>query len=128
MSKRVLIIDDDPDILEIMQEALKYEGFEAVTSMVGDNVQDLIRNNNVDLLIIDYLLRGINGGEICHQVKASPETCHLPVILFSAHPKVFHSLGNYGCDAFIPKPFNLADMFGQITQLLHCKSNEYFIN
>jgi DNA-binding response OmpR family regulator len=128
MSKKILIIDDDVDVLDIMEVALDYEGFEVLTSPVADDYQNLIRKNQVDLIIIDYLLNGINGGEICHQIKCCPEFGHLPVIIYSAYPKVLQSLGSYGCDTFIPKPFDLADIVGQITRLLHCSSNNVFTN
>jgi DNA-binding response OmpR family regulator len=128
MSKRILIIDDDTDVLEIMEAALDYEGFKVVTSPVADNYQDLIRRNQIDLIIIDYLLNGINGGEICHQIKTCPEFGHLPVIIYSASPRVLQSLGYYGCDSFIPKPFDLADIVGQVTGLLQCTCNKMFTN
>ena len=128
MSKRILIIDNDTDVLEIMEEALNYDGFKAFTSPVADNYENLIRYNHIDLVIIDYLLDGINGGEICHQIKCCPEFAHLPVIIYSAYPKVLQSIGNYGCDSFIPKPFDLGDVVSQITGLLHCTSNHVFIN
>lgn len=128
MSKKILIIDDDTDVLEIMEAALNYEGFEVVTSPVGDNYQGLIKQNNVDLIILDYLLQGVNGGEICHQIKCCPEFGHLPVIIYSAYPRVLQSLGNYGCDTFIPKPFDLSEIVGQITRLLNCSSKKLLTN
>ncbi len=123
MSKKILIIDDDTDVLDIMEEALNYEGFEVLISPVADNYENLLRKNNIDLVIIDYLLHGVNGGEICHQIKCNPEFDHIPVIIYSAYPKVLQSLGNYGCDAFISKPFDLEDIVDQINKLLHCLSN-----
>lgn len=65
---------------------------------------------NADIVILDYILFGINGGELCHMLKTTPETCHIPVIMVSAYPRVLESLGNYGSDAFIAKPFNLSDI------------------
>jgi DNA-binding response OmpR family regulator len=126
MSKTILIIDNDVDVLDIMQEALNYEGFEVVTSAVADGYENLIRRNQADLLIIDYILQGVNGGEICHQIKCSPDLGHLPVIIFSAYPRVMETSGSYSCDLFIPKPFDLLDLVDQITRLLHCSSNHFF--
>ena len=128
MSKKILIIDNDPDVLDVTREALNYEGFEVVASLIADDYQNLIRQHQIDLVVIDYLLPGINGGEICHQIKSNPETAHIPVIIFSAYPRVLQSLGKYGCDAFIPKPFDLSDIVGQITKLLNCSSNQVFVN
>lgn len=126
MSKKVLIIDNDQDVLEIMQQALEYEGFESVTALDGEGYEQLIRKNEVDIVIIDFLLNGINGGEICHQIKESAAFKNVPVIIMSAHPRVIYSLGNYGCDKFLPKPFDLSDLVDQINQLLHSQSNDFF--
>ena len=119
MSKKIFIIDDDTSVLDIMEQVFIYEGFEVLTSPVADNYHNLIRQNNVDLIIIDYLLRGVNGGEICRQIKLSPEFGHLPVIIYSAYSGPFMSLESYGCDAFIPKPFDLTDFLEQVSKLLH---------
>jgi len=128
MIKRILIIDDDMDVLNVMEEALGYDGFEVVIASEIDDHQTMLRDKQIDLVIIDFLLHGINGGEICYQIKHSPEFGHLPIIIYSAYPKVVASLGSYGCDAFIPKPFDLADVTSQINRLLHCSSNTMFTN
>lgn len=116
--KKILIIDDDEAVLDVMKEALMYEGFEVEVSYTSDNVDYLINKHLPDLLLIDYILRGVNGGEICHQVKKNPSTQEMPVIIVSAYPRVLASLGNYGCDKFIPKPFDLCDLVGSIKTVL----------
>jgi DNA-binding response OmpR family regulator len=119
MKKKVLIIDDDEAVLDVMKEALFYEGFEVKISDKADDINSIICEYNPDLLLIDYILNGINGGEICHQVKENPNTGWLPVIIVSAYPKVLKSLGYYGCDKFISKPFDLDNLVGSIKALLH---------
>ncbi|TSD62902.1 response regulator [Inquilinus sp. KBS0705] len=117
--KKVLIIDDDEAVLDVMKEALLYEGFEVKTSDEAEDITSLIDNYSPDLLLIDYILKGINGGEICHQVKVNPKTDKLPVIIVSAYPRVLTSLGYYGCDKFIPKPFDLSNLVGSINTVLN---------
>ena len=73
MGKKILIIDDDTDVLDIMKEIFNYEGFAVLTSPVADGYESIIRRNDIDLVIIDYLLQGVNGGEICNQIKCSNE-------------------------------------------------------
>jgi DNA-binding response OmpR family regulator len=119
MKKKVLIIDDDEAVLDVMKEALFYEGFEVKISDKADDINSIICEYNPDLLLIDYILNGINGGEICHQVKENPNTGWLPVIIVSAYPKVLKSLGYYGCDKFISKPFDLDNLVGSIKAVLH---------
>jgi CheY-like chemotaxis protein len=66
-----------------------------------DDIFALIEKFNPDLIILDYILNGINGGELCHQVKHNSKTSLIPVIIYSAYTKVIQSLGDYGCDAFV---------------------------
>jgi DNA-binding response OmpR family regulator len=114
--KRILVIDDDKSILEVVEEALSYSNFEVKSSLNCENVFDKIAEFNPDLILLDFLLTGINGGELCHQVKTSPETMHIPVIMMSGFPKVFLSLGDYNCDFFITKPFNLDELLDTVNR------------
>src|SRR5579872_7352715 len=121
--KRVLILDNDSDVLEIMQEALTYEGLHVTCADEANDILQLINRHKPDLLMVDYLLDGINGGELCHQVKANPQTHDLPVIIMSAYPRVLLSLGTYGSDDFIAKPFDLDDIVARIKKLTDRRKN-----
>lgn len=118
MSKRILILENDPDILNIMEEVLCYEGFDVATMSESDDVFKQIQQYKPHLVLLDYLLNGINGGEICALIKKNPETCNLPVIIISAYSRVLLSLGTYGCDDFIAKPFDLADLTNRIHSVI----------
>jgi len=113
--KRIFVIDDDESILEVIEEVLKYSEYEVKTSLTCDNVFETIDLFKPDLILIDYLLLGINGGEFCYQIKTNPKTCHIPVIMMSGFPKVFFSLGDYKCDFFITKPLDLNELMEKIT-------------
>ena len=115
MIKRVLILDNDPDVLDAMQEVLNYSGFEVKAIEETDNIFSVIDDFQPDVVLVDYILNGINGGEICHLIKSNPKTNHLPVIILSAYPRVINSLGFYGCDSFIAKPFELDDLVNQVS-------------
>jgi len=116
--KKVLLLDNDEGVLDVMQEALSYEGFQIKAIDSTDNIFPLIDGFDPDLIILDYILSGVNGGEICHQIKANPKTTDLPVIIMSAYPRVIRSLGYYGCDDFIAKPFDLDDIVERIKNLI----------
>lgn len=122
-NKRVLVIDDDNDILDIMEEILTYEGFEVSRLAETGNIAPDVQKYDPDIIIMDYILQGINGGEICHQIKTNPQTSTIPIILISAYPRVFNSLGTYGCDAFISKPFDLNQIVDRIHDLISSSQN-----
>lgn len=116
MLKRVLVLDNDPVILDVMDEALRYEGFEVNVFEETEDIISLISKCKPDLLIIDYILKGINGGELCKKIKNTLSTCHLPVIIFSAYPKALQLLG-CGYNAFLAKPFDLSAMIDMVKDL-----------
>lgn len=125
--KKVLIVDNDPDVLDALQDILNYEGYEIKGITHTDDIFSLVAQYNPDIILLDYILNGINGGELCHQIKASPATTKLPVILLSAYPRILKSLDYYGCDAFIAKPFDMSDLTGCVQQLLSTTVTSYYI-
>lgn len=118
MAKKILILDDNEDILEMMKVALEDEGHEVECLTNTDDIYKSVRTINPDLVIVDYILPGINGGEFCHQIKSHPETSHIPVIMVSGHQRVLQSLGNYGADVFIAKPFSLEEIVNSVNDCL----------
>jgi DNA-binding response OmpR family regulator len=118
MAKKILILDDNEDILEMMKVALEDEGHEVECMINTNDIYKTISHTKPDLLIVDYILPGINGGELCHQVKTNPKTEHIPVIMVSGHQRVLQSLGTYGADVFIAKPFSLEDIVNNVNNCL----------
>jgi DNA-binding response OmpR family regulator len=108
--KRILIIDDDTALLDVMEASLQYSDYDVKTSLESGGIFELIDEFEPDVVILDYFLNGINGGEICSQIKKNSLTSHLPVIIITAYPRVLESLGAYRSDAVLAKPFNLSDL------------------
>jgi twitching motility two-component system response regulator PilH len=112
--KRILIIDNDESVLEVLQEIFKNDGYETDCYGQVEDIFKLVDDFKPDLVLLDYILPGINGGELCAQLKKDPVTRHIPVVICSAYPQVMLSLGSYGCNAFISKPFELRDIVMQV--------------
>ena len=112
--KRVLVLDNDDDILEILEIALTNDGFDVTCINKADNVFQLIDGLKPDIIVIDYLLSGINGCEIGRQIKEKPVIANLPVLLMSAYDRALISRSNCRCDDFIAKPFDLDDLTDRI--------------
>ncbi|RYE32369.1 MAG: response regulator [Sphingobacteriaceae bacterium] len=124
MPKRIIVIDNDLPVLEMLREALQGQGYEVIAFQDTDNVVDLVQQHPADLLIVDYILDGINGGELCQQVKKQPATTQLPVMICSGYSRVLNSLGFYNCDAFLEKPFDLTDLLEKVNRLLYPLNNK----
>lgn len=104
---KVLLLDDDQYILEMLTEVLTHEGYAVHAYTYTQDIFKLINENKPDLVIVDYLMNGINGGELCSSLKRHIPTANIPVIIISAYERVLKSLGNYGCDEFIAKPLDI---------------------
>jgi CheY-like chemotaxis protein len=118
MNNHILILDDSQDILDALQQALTEEGYEVTTYSYCEDILKVVKQHQPNVVLLDYLLFGINGGELCHQIKTDPLTMHIPVVLMSAYPRVLESLGDYGSNAFIAKPFDLQALFATIKRCL----------
>ncbi|KIO77470.1 hypothetical protein TH53_09365 [Pedobacter lusitanus] len=114
---KVLVIENDKDLCELLADLFIQTGFDYRIYQQTSDIIPIVKEFNPDLVLIDYLLPMINGGELCCQIKKNPCTGNLPVIIYSAFPKVLLSLGDYGCDAFIAKPFDIEYLIGQINKL-----------
>jgi DNA-binding response OmpR family regulator len=118
MAKRILIIDDNQDILDIVQETLAYENFEVMAKSDTNNYIAVVNEFKPDLIILDYRLGNISGGEICQQIKAIPSLNSIPIIIFSAYVNHSNDLFAYGCDAIIDKPFDLVELIEKVNNLV----------
>lgn len=117
MQKRIMVLDDDPNLLDMTQEALRDEGFEVNASGDMDDILAHTKHFQPDLMIIDHNLHGINGVELCKSVKANRYLRNLPVIIISAYP-LKANLGIFGCDGFIAKPFGLEALLYAVNKLV----------
>lgn len=118
MAKQILIIEDDEDILQVLETVLVHNDFTVKGLERTDDIFKSIEQYKPDLVLTDYLLSGTNGGKICQLIKGNKDTCHIPVILISAFPELASSLGAFGFDAFITKPFDINQLVKKIHELV----------
>lgn len=124
---KILLIDDDVDMLEVMEATLAFYGYDVSTSSYTDDIFELVNLHQPDLVVIDYLMIGINGGEMCAALKRNPSTRSLPVIIVSAYERIIQSLGNYGCDAFVSKPFDMTHLLNVIKKTISMAPVTYYL-
>lgn len=113
--RKILVIDDDPDILEIIGMILKEEGFDVELMKNGMNIFEHIYEFGPDLIILDVMLGNMDGREICNNIKSTLSTSHIPVILISASYDIYE-LGKKNCtpDDFLEKPFDLMKLIHKV--------------
>ena len=117
---RVLVVDDDPDILEATRLMLEDEGYAVTTTEKGEYAENLHDGQGglPDLIILDVLLSGRDGRTICRHLKGRPETRGIPIVMVSAHPGAEESVKAVGADAFLAKPWDLDDLIALVASFL----------
>ncbi len=122
MGARILVIDDDPKITAMLQRALTYEGYRVETANDGCTGLNMARNNPPELLILDIMLPGLDGWEICQRFRKENL---IPVLILSARDEVESKVKglNLGADDYLGKPFALEELLARIQALLRRKTN-----
>ena len=117
--KRILVLDDDEDVLSVVEEILTYEHFIVHGLRRSNGLLAAARAFRPDLFLIDFRLSDGNGGALCRLLKADHEFKDTAVIIFSAYTHPDMDLNQYGCDAVIAKPFDLIALTSTIHSLLN---------
>lgn len=132
MSKqKIVVIEDEPDILEVLAYNLRREGYEVFTAFNADIGLPLIYKEQPDLVLLDLMLPGMDGIEICKQLKNDTRTLEMPVIMVTAKGEesdIVLGLG-VGADDYIAKPFSPREMIARVKAVIRRgvmvdKSNE----
>lgn len=119
MKSKILILDDDNDILEILAFLLTETGYEVRTLNCGDTIFGDINEFHPDLIIMDVMLAGMDGRTICKDIKESHLTNSLPIILMSGTHDLAQSLYQIGApNDFVAKPFDIDQLLEKIAQQL----------
>ena len=108
MAKKILIVEDYPATSKMIAEILEMEGFEAVIAPDGNSGVQKAVSEKPDLILLDIMLPGIDGLEVCSRLRANPETKDIPVIMVSvkaADDDVKAGL-NRGANGYVAKPFD----------------------
>ena len=114
----ILVVDDDADISMMLKMMLEYKGYRVFTAARAEDILTIISQQKVRLIIMDMLLSGINGTDICAQLKTEESKRHIPILMISAHPNAKELCMNAGANNFISKPFDINDLIQGINNEL----------
>lgn len=118
--KRILVIDDDKVLVELITVRLKSAGFEIIPAYDGETGLEKVKNEKPDLIVLDLMLPGIDGYEVCEQIKTDAKYKHIPIIMFTARTGEEDKRRGYaaGTDDYITKPFDAYMMVEKIREFL----------
>ena len=120
MTKKILVVDDEPSIVKMLEARLKGWGYEVLTAIEGTTGLEKARKDKPDLIILDLMLPGMDGYQICALLKKDSRYSKIPIILFTARAQQTDiTLGEEaGADAYVTKPFEPQVLLGKIKELL----------
>ena len=115
MAKKILIVDDNEFMMEVMTFILMNKGYEVMALDNGENVLNSVSTNRPDLVILDITMPGMDGREVCKLLKLNPSTRQLPVIMCSANDDIEDALTQKGApDEVLQKPFDTNELIEKI--------------
>ncbi|HEX9578557.1 MAG TPA: response regulator [Myxococcales bacterium] len=117
---RILIVEDEPDIVQVLEFALRQAGFETVSARDAENAFARIREKPPDAVLLDLMLPDLPGTEICRQLKSSAKTRALPIIMLTARGDEVDRIVGFelGADDYITKPFSVREVVLRIKAIL----------
>jgi CheY-like chemotaxis protein len=115
---RVLIFDDDLDILELCTIILKANGFEVTAKPTCQDVLQVVNESSPDVILMDNWIPDIGGIRATQLIKATPATKDIPVIFFSANNNTEKHSIEAGAEYFIQKPFEIWELVGKVNEAI----------
>jgi two-component system cell cycle response regulator len=124
MSARVLVVDDIPTNVKLLEAKLSAEYFDVVTALNGLDALAICERGEADIVLLDVMMPGMNGFEVCRRLKNGPNTAHIPVVMVTALDQPSDRLKGLdaGADDFLTKPLDDTALFARVRSLVRLKS------
>jgi DNA-binding response OmpR family regulator len=120
MAPRILIVDDDPDMVELLRLVLTEASFSVSTATTGKEALRKVQRSPPDLMVLDLLLPGMNGFSVCEQLRRNPATASVPILMITVLPGEFPRLVGVeaGANAYLNKPFRMEEFLSCVSDLV----------
>jgi adenylate cyclase len=118
----VLVVDDQPPNLRLLDAVLSPRGYRVVTAESGEQALAVLKDSAIDLVLLDVVMPGLDGHEVCRRIRADEATAFLPVVMITASgdQEKVHALVS-GADDFVTKPFDQAELLARVASLAKIK-------
>ncbi len=117
--KRVLVVDDERDLNELISFNLQRNGFDVISSFNGNDAVEKARTEQPDMIVLDIMLPGIDGNEVTRQLKSDPKTAQIPIIMLTARSEETDVVVGLklGADDYVTKPFSMKILLARLESL-----------
>src|SRR6188508_925933 len=126
MSARIMVVEDEEALTTLLRYNLEAEGYEVDSAARGDDADTMLKEKIPDLVILDWMLPGLSGIELCRRLRARPETKQLPIIMLTARGEESERVRGLatGADDYVVKPFSVPELVARVRALLRRASPE----
>ena len=130
MSARILVVEDEEALTTLLRYNLDAEGYEVETVARGDEADTRLKERVPDLIVLDWMLPGLSGIELCRRLRTRPESKALPIIMLTARGEESERIRGLatGADDYIVKPFSVPELIARVRALLRRASPERVAN
>lgn len=120
MGKRILVVDDESNIVQMLETRLKAKGFEVISAATGEEALSRVKKDHPDLVILDVMMPPPNGFQVCRTLKDDSDLKKIPIILLTAKSTESDKFWGLeaGADAYVTKPYNADDLLTKVRTLL----------
>lgn len=120
MAPKIVVIEDREDVVRVLKTYLEPEGFQVVTAATGEEGLRVVNREKPDLLILDLVLPGLDGLEVCRRLRRDPDTAQLPILILSGKGEATDRVTGLevGADDYVAKPFNATEVVARVKALL----------
>ncbi|OEY71766.1 response regulator [Salegentibacter salarius] len=115
---KILVVDDDSGIGEMLKTLLEFYGYEVYVTEKPLKAEELIQEKNIDIVLLDMLISGVDGTDVCAGIRQNPEISETPVLMMSALHDAGPKCKKAGANDFIAKPFEVEDLTERIEKIL----------
>ncbi len=120
MAERILAVDDEENIRELLKYNLEKEDYQVILASRGDQVFDILDKEDIDLIILDLMLPGIDGLSLCKEIKSDDKFNRLPIIMLTARTEEIDRVVGLemGADDYVSKPFSMRELIARVKAVL----------
>ena len=115
---KILVVDDDSGIGEMLQTLLEFYGFDVKVTEQPEETERIIKEEEIDLVMLDMLISGVNGTDVCARLRQNSDTAETPVLMMSALHDAGKRCKEAGANDFIAKPFEMEELISRINGIL----------
>ncbi len=120
MSHKILVVEDEADLLDLVVYNLRKEGFKPLRAETGEKALEIARTEKPDLVLLDLMMPGLDGLEVCRRLRANEATADIPIVMMTARVEESDAVVglSVGADDYVKKPFGVKELLARVRAVL----------